>query len=275
MEGDMEHRKSRAAASSIAAAFLVSTMLPFGVALANSDESPKDAEFYKLQWNLKAISAHAAAFSTDAEAQAAEAQDAEEVFVAVVDTGIGYTHPDLGIAKNADGTEGDGGRVDLELSTSLIGPRAARGSTCVTDPDEHESGVTPGLREPGTPYGANRTMQPIDEDHEAETVLGLHKAVDFHSHGTAVAGLIASNGQYLAGITERTTLFSVKVHGMSRQNCLSRYIEAIYDAADRGADVIHLSYPLEWSRTDTRFDGEEAVRRVNAALDYAHEKGAV
>ena len=35
--------------------------------------------------------------------------------------------------------------------------------------------------------------------------------MDFHSHGTAISGLVASNAQYLAGLTQRTTLFGVKV----------------------------------------------------------------
>jgi subtilisin family serine protease len=273
-EGDMDHRKSRAAAGSIAAAFLVTAMLPMGVATA---ASPKEAEFFELQWNLEAIGAHSMAHYT-AEAMAAAAEDAPEVLVAVVDTGIAYTHPDLGIAVNADGSEGDGGRVDLHRSVSLIGARAAVGSVCEANPDPRESGVVAGEREPGMPYGALRTTQRGDlfeEETEADN-RGLEKIFDFHSHGTGVSGLIASNAEYLAGLTQHTTLFGVKVHGMGRQNCLSVYIKGIYEAADRGADVIHLSYPLEWDAALTEpFNGQDAVDRVNRALDYAHDKGAV
>jgi len=91
--------------------------------------------------------------------------------------------------------------------------------------------------------------------------------------GFAVAGLIASKAGYLAGITQRTTVLGVKVHGMSRQNCLGVYLDGIYWAADHGADVIHLSIPLEWDAADSRYP--TAVARTNAALDYAHERGAV
>jgi subtilisin family serine protease len=258
----MEHRKPRAAVGSIAAALVVSAMLPAGLAFATHDESPKDAEFYKLQWNLKAISAHAA-FSTEA-----EADGSTDVLVAVLDTGIDYLHPDLD------------GRVNLALSESLIGNRAAVGSKCTTKAHPHEPDLQEGLPEPGSPYGAVRTGMRGDTIEEEATAIGAgrEKITDFHSHGTAVSGLIASNGLHLAGVTQDTTLISVKVHGMGRQNCLTTYIRAIYMAADKGADVIHLSYPLEWNVDaveDPDVDGDAAVTRVNEALEYAHDQGAV
>jgi subtilisin family serine protease len=209
---------------------------------------PKDAELYKLQWNLKAIHAHAA-FSAD------EAFGSSEVRVAVVDTGIDYLHPDLGIRRNADGSPGDGGLVDLYLSTSLL-TEAPVGSTCAG--------------EPGVPYRSDRTKDRIDEIGRA-TSLGRLQVTDFHSHGTAVSGLIASKARFLAGVTQRTTLFGVKVHGIGRQNCLSVYLAGIYEAADRGADVIHLSIPLEFDEQEF----PDAATAVNAALDYAHGMGAV
>jgi thermitase len=233
----MEHRKPRAAAASIAAAFLVSAMLPLGVATADPGPSPKDAEFYKLQWNLKAIRAHAA-FSTDA-----EADGSTDVLVAVVDTGIDYEHPDLA------------GRVDMTKSDSLL---------------DGEDRVTSCAGQPGMPY--QPTTHPFGTlDESAALPLGEQPWMDFHSHGTAVAGLIASNGLHLAGVTQRTTLFAVKVHGITRQNCLSVYLKGIRYAADQEADVIHLSIPLEFNTNLW----PAAKAEANAALDYAHAQGAV
>lgn len=252
----MTHSRSKATAGRVAAVFLVATLLQAGVgaAFARSEgASPKDAEFYKLQWNMKAIRAHAA-FSIDAERRADAGDGDRRVLVAVLDTGIDYEHPDLGISKNADGSPGDGGRVDLELSTSLLTRRTA----CPAG-------------EPGTRYVPTAGFDGVVIDESVANPLGKHRVMDFHSHGTAISGLVASNAQYLAGLTQRTTLFGVKVHGMSRQNCLGTYLDGITYAANMGADVIHLSIPLEFN-TNTWPGARE---RVNAVLDDAHAKGAV
>jgi serine protease len=156
------------------------------------------------------------------------------VAVAVLDTGIDTEHPDLK------------GRVDLERSTSFL----SRTSSCpLTDP---------GMRS-GTA-----------EDQDAD-LLGLPRVTDFHSHGTAVSGLISSNAVVLAGVTQRTRLFGVKVHDRVRRNCLTVYLDAVRYAADEGADVIHMSFPLEF--LDSDFPG--AAARINETMEYAHRKGAV
>jgi subtilisin family serine protease len=215
--------------SVIAALFIATaTLLPVGGTLAATD-SAKDAEFYREQWNLKAIHADPA-LSSPAKAGSAD------VLVAVLDTGIDYLHPDLV------------GRVDLDPARSI----SLLDTTCPST-------------DPGTPY--NRT--PVDENARADT-LTRNRITDFHSHGTAVSALIASNAEVLAGVTRRTTLFSVKVHGATRQNCLTVYLDGIKAAADRGADVIHLSIPLAFNETRSA-----DIARVNEALAYAHERGAV
>ena len=229
------HIRFRAMAGWMAAGVLLSAVLPVSGATAGS---PKDAEFYKLQWNLKAIHAHPT-FSNDAEASAEAG-----ALVAVVDTGIDYLHPDLD------------GRVDLEHSTSLV----KRETSCLHN----------GATEPGTPYRPQA-------DGFDESALGLDgrlsdgrlRFTDYHSHGTAVAGLISSSGELLAGVTTGTRLLAVKVHGISRQNCLSVYLAGIDYAVEQGADVIHLSVPLEFPRSNTA-----AVNRVNDTLDRAHDAGA-
>lgn len=199
------------------------------LAVFDPKPSPDDAEFYKYQWNLKAIRAKAGWPAEPAKPQ---------TLVAVVDTGIDYEHPDLV------------GRVDLELSRSYLDAESR--AECLAG-------------EPGTPYRPSETV--VDEDALAQG----HDVMDFHSHGTAVSALIASNAIHLAGVTQRTTLFGVKVHGVRRTNCLSVYLKGIYYAADAGADVIHLSIPLEFDEALNQDD----VARVTAAIEYAHAKGAV
>jgi subtilisin family serine protease len=160
----------------------------------------------------------------------------KDVRVAVIDTGIDYEHPDLV------------GRVDLseDGSVSLLSMSCPGG-------------------EPGTP-ALKAEIARADDD-------GVRQFMDYHSHGTAVAGLIASNAQWLAGVTQRTTLIAIKVNAATtmRQNCLSVYLAAIHEAIERDADVIHLSFPVEFNAT--QFPG--AVERINRAMHDAHRSGAV
>jgi subtilisin family serine protease len=221
-----------------------------GGATAAEAASPAAAEFFHEQWNLKAIRAQ---LGWPVEPRPATKDD--EVLVAIVDTGIDFTHPDIGIRRNPDGTPGNGGLVDLERSTSLIN-EAAPGTPCTG--------------EPGIRYRANRTRDPVDEITEAGK-YSPKLVMDFHSHGTGVSGLIGSKADWLAGVTRHTTLFSVKVHGMGRTNCLSVYLQGIRYAADQGADVIHLSIPLEFDE----LLWPNAADAVNDALAYAHERGSV
>src|SRR6266516_4272548 len=157
------------------------------------------------------------------------------VRVAILDTGIDYLHDDLV------------GRVDLSRSTSLL----------------HLSQSCP-TTDPGQPSG--------NEDEEVRSPFpGRELFTDLHSHGTGVAALISSNARWLAGVTQRTTLFSVKVHDRFRRNCVSVYLAGMIYAADQGADVIHLSIPLEFNKDS--FPG--IVGAVNRVANYVHRKGAV
>jgi lantibiotic leader peptide-processing serine protease len=113
---------------------------------------------------------------------------------------------------------------------------------------------------------------PSDEDALIQSRFpGRHLISDLHSHGTAISALIASNGELLAGVTQRTTLFGVKVHDRRRTNHISAYLKGIVYAADHGADVIHLSIPLEFDKREN----PGLVAAVNRAINYAHQKGAV
>jgi subtilisin family serine protease len=172
------------------------------------------------------------------EAWAAGKRGSPRVAVAVLDTGIDTEHPDLI------------GRVDLDRSTSFL----SKSADCPAG-------------EPGTPSS--------DEEDRTADGLGLPRVTDFHGHGTGVSGLISSNAVVLAGVSQRTRLFAVKVHDRSRANCISVYLDAVRYAADAGADVIHLSFPLEFTRAQFPAIFDVVVDRVDAAMEYAHRKGAV
>jgi hypothetical protein len=110
------------------------------------------------------------------------------------------------------------------------------------------------------------------EDDLVQTMFpGRHPVTDLHSHGTAVAATIVSSGNVLAGVTQRTTLVGVKVHDRFRQAPVSNYVKGILYAANEGADVIHLSIPVEFSASANPAN----VEAVERAVKYAHKQGAV
>lgn len=101
---------------------------------------------------------------------------------------------------------------------------------------------------------------------------GKHPYMDFHSHGTGVASLISSNAKNLAGVTQKTTLVSVKVLDRTRRGTIDVFLRGIYYAADSSADVIHFSFAFEGFN---KADSTGQVAAFNKAAAYAHRKGAV
>src|SRR3989449_11620629 len=93
--------------------------------------------------------------------------------------------------------------------------------------------------------------------------------MDFPSHATAVASLIVSNADSLAGVTQRTTLVSVKVLDRRRTGTISVFLRGIVYAADHGADVIHFSFAFEGF--DKR-DSTGQVAAFNKATAYARSE---
>jgi hypothetical protein len=110
------------------------------------------------------------------------------------------------------------------------------------------------------------------DEYALAAAKGVLPIMDFHSHATAVASLIASNADSLAGVTQRTTLVSVKVLDRRRRGTISVFLQGIVYAADHGADVIHFSFAFEGF--DKR-DSTGQVAAFNKATAYAHRKGAV
>ena len=96
--------------------------------------------------------------------------------------------------------------------------------------------------------------------------------MDFHSHGTAVASTIVSNGVDFAGVSTQTTLVAVKVLNRTRVGLVSTFLRGITYAADSSADIIHLSLSFPGF---PRAGNEQTIAQVDAATTYAHNQGAV
>lgn len=101
-------------------------------------------------------------------------------------------------------------------------------------------------------------------------------ADDDHGHGTHVAGIAAAatdNGVGVAGLGWEATLLPLKVLSSSGSGSSSDLIEAIYYAADNGADVLNMSLAPE--NRDRDVQSIPCPQTVQEAVDYAYAKGVV
>lgn len=91
--------------------------------------------------------------------------------------------------------------------------------------------------------------------------------MDDNGHGTAVAGVLAANGNNAlgyAGIDWNCRLMICKVVGGSQVGYYSDWIRAIYYAVQEGVDVINFSLV-----------GVDDSRALKEAVDYAYRKGVL
>ncbi len=93
------------------------------------------------------------------------------------------------------------------------------------------------------------------------------EALDDHGHGTHVAGTIAqrtNNGKGVAGIAYEATLMPLKVLSAHGSGTAADIADAIYFAADHGANVINMS-----------LGGGAPSLTMASAVAYARKKGVV
>ena len=94
---------------------------------------------------------------------------------------------------------------------------------------------------------------------------------DLFWHGTAVAGVVASNAILLAGVNRSVTLLAVKVADSTNNHTVGRLISGIVYAADQGADVINLSRGSQRDKSQS----PGFVAAWERAVNYAFRKGAL
>lgn len=208
-----------------------------------SDATTNDS-FLRALWGLDNTAQDVRGFTgtADADVDGPEAWDLEtgdsSVVVAVVDTGVDYTHPDLdgNIRSNPDEVAGNG--IDDDLNTKIDD---VRGWDFVGEP---------------VPGGGPRT-----EDNDPQ---------DPEGHGTHVAGTVGAegnNGTGVTGVNQDVSLMPLRVLDESGSGTVADVVDGYAYAAREGADVINASLGGSGrSRTEADFfNTNPAVVFVTAA----------
>ncbi len=158
------------------------------------------------QWNLPIIAAPSAWDSYTGPATAADS-----LIVAVLDTGIAYTHPDL----------------TANLWTNP-------GEICGNGIDDDANGIVDDCY--GANFGGLSPGNPWDDDTS-------------DSHGTHLSGIIGAVGNNSIGVTGvnwRVRLMAVKfLHGPTGTGDLSDFLKAVEYALAKGVKIISISFELE------------------------------
>ena len=196
-----------------------------------------DDTYFDQQWALNQPS--------DNDIDAPEAWDTEKgdsgVIIAIIDTGVDWGHPDLSgkIWNNTDEIAGNG--IDDD-SNGFIDD--VRGYDFVN-----------------VSYACYPGEDCAGEDNDP---------ADFHGHGTHCSGIAAAstdNGAGVAGICWNCRIMPVRAgfkasngYGVLEEEDIA---QAIYYAADNGADVMSMSF------------GGDDSNLIDDAVDYAYYRGAV
>jgi len=185
-----------------------------------------------------------------------------EIVVAVVDTGIDYTHPEL--------------RSSLWVNPGESGP---------WEPPK-------GWKQAANVACRDRSCNGIDDDTNGfiDDVVGwdfVHDVplpFDTHGHGTHIAGIIASssaNGIGTAGVCPRVSVMPLKYYDNSGSgyNNLANTVRAMQYAVRNGAQIINYSGGGADPATAERTSIEEALRKgilvVAAAGNDGHNNDQV
>ena len=190
--------------------------------ISRDQVTPGDPRFAE-QWALKNTGATGG--QPGADIQAAPAWEtitgAPTTVIAVIDSGIDFTHPDLHNNQWTNGSERDNRR------------------------DDDHNGLT-------------------DDLHGWDWIANDNVIRDEQGHGTAVAGIIAAEGNNSIGTTGvmwRASLMSLRVLDNTGTGDVAAAIEAIDYAAGHGAQVINCS----WGTDEESLTLKDAIQRAGTS----------
>jgi len=184
--------------------------------------SPDDPEFGN-QWSLRNIGQSGGQFGSDINVSSAwqTTTGSTAVPIAVIDSGIDFTHPDL---------------VNNRWH----------------NPNEQANG----LDDNGDGY--------VDDLNGWDFIAGGPTIIDQQGHGTAIAGIIAAqgnNGIGMSGVMWRSSLMSLRVLDGTGTGDVADAAEAIDFAVSHGALVINLSWGTSAQSLALKRAIERATRR--------------
>ena len=210
------------------------------------------------------------------------ARGSTRIAVAVMDTGVDYTHPDLyrniwinqgeiPASRRANLTDIDG---DGLITFRDLNDSRNQGYGKITD--QNGNGYIDGgdlLRAMNGGYGGWADRVSNDGDNYVDDICGWdffasdNNPSDDYGHGTHVAGTIgatANNGIGVAGVAWDVQLMPVKFLGSGGSGSVSQFIAALNYSVAKGAKISNNS----WSGA-----GYSTVLRD--AIDYARSRGQV
>lgn len=203
-----------------------------------ASDVPNDPSFGQL-WGLHNTGQTGG--TPDADIDAPEAWDSTTgsgaVTVAVIDTGVDFTHPDLAPQQWVNAEENCG-------STDPTIPCAQRGN--------------------GVDDDGNRL---VDDWRGWDWVSNDNNPFDDHSHGTHVAGTIGAvgnNATGVAGVNWNVKIMALKFLSAAGTGDTAGAISSILYAADQGAVVANNSW-----------GGDEFDQALLAAIEYASARGTL
>ncbi len=237
------------------------------------------------QWGLRNIGRDAGEPGADIGASRAwvASTGSTKMVVAVMDTGVDYTHPDLYLniwlnqgeipasrRRNLRDTDGDGLITFRDLNNPIN-----KGRGKITDLNHNgriDAGdlLTPmrkGARGVDTGLGGWANGRSDDGDRYVDDLVGWNfadnnnKPRDDFGHGTQVAGVIGAvgnNGVGVAGVAWRVQMMPVKFMNSSGSGSISDFIDALDYAVAHGAKISNNS----WAGADNSSPLADAIRRA-------------
>ncbi|MCP4708519.1 MAG: S8 family serine peptidase, partial [Planctomycetes bacterium] len=252
----------------------------------NLADYPND-NLYALQWALENIGQEYPPLydkgQTDRDIDAEQAWDistgSDDVVIAVIDTGVDYTHRDLdeNMWLNVDEFDGDlnndgyPGIAELDDDGDGLIDEDSQGNSRFL-----EDGRTP------NPAWINDIAADDDENGYVDDFYGYDfcsyddgqwdsDPIDDHGHGTHCAGIIAAEGNNqldITGVNWSAQIMAVKFLSYNGSGSTIDAIQAIEYAVHNGAHVLSNS----WGRKGDELGANQAMQEI---IDYAAGEGVI
>lgn len=163
------------------------------------------------------------------------------------------------------------GKLDTSETSNLQWHLEAIGA-----PAPHEidlSDFTVAILDTGVAYAAQNGSVAVDSLADVPIVSPVDfiddddLPLDEHQHGTHIASVIAGDGEQVSGVAPGVGLMPIRILDADNTGTEADLVEALYWAADYGADIINMSLSFE--------EGYAPSEELSEALAYAADAGCI